>query len=223
MSSTENTSSPEQVAAETGAVVPDEAVAEATQTVASTAAVTPEAGTPAAPAPEDARVADPAGEADVDGALSGAATDPAETTPPDDEPGIPGATAVPAPGAAPAPRAPAPAPAPEPARSVPEFSAGALGEAINVYRAQNGLPAMSISRSGGLVAHAAAMAEAGSIWHSGSDKIVGYVMPSSASALVDAWAASPPHNAWMLRTDKSAMQVGAVVLNDRLYGAVNFS
>jgi uncharacterized protein YkwD len=97
------------------------------------------------------------------------------------------------------------------------------GEAINAYRAQNGLPAMSISRSGGLVAHAAAMAEKGSIWHSGSDKIVGYVMPSSASALVKAWAASPPHNAWMLRTDKSAMQVGAVELNNKLYGAVNFS
>ena len=53
--------------------------------------------------------------------------------------------------------------------------------------------------------------------------IVGFVMPASASALVNAWAASPSHNAWMLRSDKTSMQIGAAVLNNRLYGAVNFS
>ena len=122
-----------------------------------------------------------------------------------------------------APTAGAPAAADAPATSVPEFSAGALGGAINAWRAEQGLPAMSISRSSGLVAHAGAMAEAGDIWHSGGDKIVGYVQPSSAGTLVAAWADSPPHREWMAKTDRTAMQVGAVVLGDKLYGAVNFS
>ena len=122
-----------------------------------------------------------------------------------------------------APAAGAPAAAEAPAANVPEFSAGALGGAINAWRAGQGLPAMSISRSGGLVAHASAMAEAGDIWHSGGDKIVGYVQPASAGALVAAWANSPGHRDWMAKTDKTAMQVGAVVLDNKLYGAVNFS
>jgi len=121
------------------------------------------------------------------------------------------------PSAPPAPAAPA-----GPVAGV-EFSAGALGGAINAFRATQGLGALSISRSSGLVAHAGAMAAAGTISHGGSDKIVGYVQPASAAGLVQAWANSPPHRAWMLNTTVSAMQVGAVVLNDRLYGAVNFS
>jgi hypothetical protein len=54
----------------------DEAAAEVTAEATQTVAVTPDAGTPDAPSPEDAQLADPT--ADVDGALSGAATDPAE-------------------------------------------------------------------------------------------------------------------------------------------------
>ena len=113
--------------------------------------------------------------------------------------------------------------APAPASNVPEFSAGELGGAINAFRASQGLGALSVSRSSSLVAHAGAMAQAGDIWHSGGDKIVGYVQPSSASGLVQAWANSAGHREWMLKTTTSAMQVGAVVLNGRLYGAVNFT
>ncbi|NMR20489.1 CAP domain-containing protein [Cellulomonas fimi] len=116
----------------------------------------------------------------------------------------------------------APAPARAPSASVPEFSAGALGNAINAYRESRGLPALSISRSGALVAHAEDMALAGSIWHSGSDNIVGYVQPSSAASLVQAWANSPSHDAQMLRRDVSSMRVGATVLDNRLYAAVGF-
>ena len=128
------------------------------------------------------------------------------------------ATTAPAP-TAPAPTAPAPAPA---AAGVAEFSAGAVGEAINAHRAAHGLPPLSVSRSGTLYAHAAAMARAGSIWHGGSDKIVGYVRPASVSSLVRAWAGSPAHNAWMLRAGVTSMQIGAAQLDGRLYGAVDF-
>ena len=69
------------------------------------------------------------------------------------------------------------------------------------------------------ISRASAMASAGSIWHSGSDKIVGYVQPASAGSLVQAWANSAGHRAWMVTTEKSAMQIGAVVLNGKLYGA----
>jgi hypothetical protein len=113
--------------------------------------------------------------------------------------------------------------APATTAGAPEFSAGALGSAINAYRATQGLGALSISRSSTLVAHTGAMAAAGSIWHSGSDNIVGYVQPASASALVQAWANSPAHKAWMVNTSVSSMQIGAVVLNGRLYGAVGFN
>jgi len=120
-------------------------------------------------------------------------------------------------------RATAPAaPAAEATTSVPEFSAAALGGAINSWRNAQGLPSLSVSRSASLVAQSGAMAEAGDIWD-GPAKIVGYVQPASAAALVQAWANSPDHRAWMVRTSVSSMQVGAVVLNNRLYGAVNFS
>jgi uncharacterized protein YkwD len=126
---------------------------------------------------------------------------------------------APAPARAPGPAAPAPA---APSTTVPEFSAAALGAAINSWRATQGLPALSISRSAALVAQSGAMAQAGDIWD-GNAKIVGYVQPGSAAGLVQAWANSPPHRAWMARTDKTAMQVGAVIVNNRLYGAVNFT
>ena len=114
MSSTENASSPEQVTAANSAAVPDETVAEATQTVA----VTSDAGTPAAPVPADAEVADPTADPDVDGALSGAATDPAEPAPeaeseaPTAEAPTAEAPTPPSPAAVPGPRPPAPVPAP---------------------------------------------------------------------------------------------------------------
>lgn len=104
-----------------------------------------------------------------------------------------------------------------------ESSVGAIGAAINAYRASNGLPALSVSRSGYLVGHAADMADAGGIWHSGSDNIVGCISNGSASALVVAWSQSPPHNAQMLRTNVSSMAVGGATAGGWLYGAVKFS
>ena len=104
-----------------------------------------------------------------------------------------------------------------------ESSVGAIGAAINAYRAANGLPTLSVSRSGTLVAHAEDMADAGGIWHSGFDNIVGCVSNESATTLVQRWAASPPHNAQMLRTDVSSMAVGGAVAGTWLYGAVKFN
>jgi len=104
-----------------------------------------------------------------------------------------------------------------------ETSVGAIGAAINDYRASNGLPALSVSRSGYLVGHAADMADAGGIWHSGADNIVGCISNGSASGLVGAWSRSPSHNAQMLRTDVSSMAVGGAGAGGWLYGAVKFS
>jgi hypothetical protein len=94
----------------------DEATAEVTAEATQTVAVTPDAGTPDAPTPDEARLTDPAAAptADVDGALSGAATDPAEAA---DEPAagaetgphvVPGPRPAAAPVAPPAPAAPTP-------------------------------------------------------------------------------------------------------------------
>ncbi|AEE44882.1 CAP domain-containing protein [Cellulomonas fimi] len=104
-----------------------------------------------------------------------------------------------------------------------EASASAIGEAINAYRANNGLSTLSVSRSGGLTSHALDMASAGGIWHSGSDNIVGCVSNGSASSLVSAWSRSSGHNAQMLRTDVSSMSVGAATSAGWLFGAVRFS
>ncbi|MDC7121659.1 hypothetical protein OMK64_08930 [Cellulomonas fimi] len=107
--------------------------------------------------------------------------------------------------------------------SAAEASAGAVGEAINAYRASAGLGALSISRSGSLTSHALTMAATGGIWHSGGDNIVGCVSNGSASSLVSAWSRSPAHNAQMLRTDVSSMSVGAATSAGWLFGAVRFS
>jgi Domain of Unknown Function (DUF349) len=111
VSSTENprdaVQAPEVAVEETVAqAADDETAAEGTAEATQTVAVTPDAGTPDAPTPEDAQLADPT--ADVDGALSGAATDPAEALP---EPeGAPVAHVVPGPRpVAAAPAAPTPA------------------------------------------------------------------------------------------------------------------
>lgn len=103
-----------------------------------------------------------------------------------------------------------------------ESSVSAIGAAINAYRQSNGLPTLSVSRSGTLVAHAQTMASAGGIWHSGRDNIVGCTS-GSVQSLLNAWARSAPHNAQMLRTDASSMAVGGAGLGGWLYGAVKFS
>ncbi len=174
---------------------------------------------------QDAENARVAAEAQAAAARAAAASAPRAAKPASRATGSPArarASASAPAAAAPAAAAPAAGAAAPAASGVPEFSAGALGEAINAYRASNGLPALSISRSGSLYAHSASMAEAGSIWHSGGDKIVGFVKPASASSLVRAWANSPAHNAWMLNSGVSSMQVGAAQSGGRLYGAVNF-
>ncbi|WP_426594367.1 CAP domain-containing protein [Cellulomonas sp. McL0617] len=104
-----------------------------------------------------------------------------------------------------------------------ESSVGAIGAAINAYRAGLGLPQLAVVRSGTLVAHSITMANTGGIWHSGSDNIVGCVSNGSASTLVNAWHNSPPHDAQMRRTDVSTMNVGGASLGGWLFGAVKFS
>ncbi|OJV81471.1 MAG: hypothetical protein BGO37_05870 [Cellulomonas sp. 73-92] len=105
---------------------------------------------------------------------------------------------------------------------VGESSYSAIGAAINAWRAGQGLPALAISRSSTLVAHAEDMAASGGIWHSGYDNIVGCTSGSVAS-LIDAWANSAPHRAQMLRTDVSRMLIGGASSGGWLYGAVKFS
>lgn len=105
---------------------------------------------------------------------------------------------------------------------VAESGYGAIGAAINAWRAGQGLPALAISRSSTLVAHAEDMAASGGIWHSGYDNIVGCTSGSVAT-LIDAWANSAPHRAQMMRTDVSRMLIGGATSGGWLYGAVKFS
>lgn len=100
---------------------------------------------------------------------------------------------------------------------------GDIAAQINQYRISNGMPALSVSDSTTLMSHAVLMADAGGIWHSGADNIVGCVSNNSASSLVTAWSRSAPHNEQMLRSDVTAMTVGAASLGGWLYGAVRFS
>jgi hypothetical protein len=119
----------------------------------------------------------------------------------------------------------APAPAEEAGGWVPgveAFGVGGLGAEINAHRAANGLPALSVSGSSSMQNHAADMAAAWSIWHSGRDHIVGYVQPASAGSMIQAYANSPGHNAWLL-SDSSHVSIGAVTLNGRLFTAMVFS
>lgn len=104
-----------------------------------------------------------------------------------------------------------------------ESSVSAIGSAINSYRASLGLSQLSVSRSGSLVSHSIAMANAGGIWHSGGDNIVACVSNGSASSMVSAWSRSAGHDAQMRRTDVSSMSVGGASLNGWLFGAVRFS
>ncbi|NHT19274.1 CAP domain-containing protein [Cellulomonas sp. IC4_254] len=122
-------------------------------------------------------------------------------------------------GGASAPAAPAAAWAP----GVSSYGVGGLGAALNAARAANGLPALSVSASSSLADHAAAMAAAGSIWHSGSDHIVGWVQPVSDGQMITAYLNSPGHRAWILKADRSSVSIGAVTINGRLYTAMRFS
>ena len=103
-----------------------------------------------------------------------------------------------------------------------ESSVSAIGAAINAYRQSQGLPALSVVRSGTLVGHAEDMAASGGIWHSGQDNIVGCTS-GSVQSLINAWSRSAPHNAQMLRTDVTTMKVGGASAGGWLYGAVKFS
>ncbi|MCL2091554.1 MAG: hypothetical protein FWH11_10235 [Micrococcales bacterium] len=101
-------------------------------------------------------------------------------------------------------------------------SAAEIGDAINAYRVRDGLPALRVVTSGTLGSHAVTMANAGGIWHSGADNIVGCVSNGSASSLVVAWSRSAPHNAQMLRTDVTSVRVGGASRDGWLYGAAAF-
>lgn len=102
------------------------------------------------------------------------------------------------------------------------LSAAEIGDAINAYRADNGLPAVNVVVSPTLGSHAVTMANAGGIWHSGADNIVGCVPAANASSLVVAWSRSVPHNAQMLRTDIRSVRVGGAARDGWLYGAASF-
>jgi uncharacterized protein YkwD len=106
---------------------------------------------------------------------------------------------------------------------VQSYGVSGLGSALNAARADAGLGALTVVRSASLADHAAAMAAAGSIWHSGNDHIVGWVQPASDAEMIAAYLNSPPHRAWILKEGKSTVSIGAVTLNGRLYTAMRFS
>src|SRR5450830_1554056 len=104
------------------------------------------------------------------------------------------------------------------------FSAGAIGAELNAYRASQGLGALAMVSSGARIDHASQMAASDSIWHStvrSMAAIVGRVSPVSASAMINAYANSPAHNAIMLGSYSTAY-VGAVTYNGWLYTSIQF-
>ncbi len=125
-------------------------------------------------------------------------------------------------GAAAAPAAAGEAPAAQVA-GIEGYSVQSIGDALNAHRANNGLPALSISGSSTLNAHATAMASEWRIWHGGNDSIVGWVQPASSTAMINAYANSAAHNTWMLKSDISRMSIGAVVRDGRLFTAIKLS
>jgi uncharacterized protein YkwD len=106
---------------------------------------------------------------------------------------------------------------------VSSYGVGGLGAAVNAARAANGLPALAVAGSSSLADHAAAMASAGSIWHSGGDHIVGWVQPAGDAQMIQAYLNSPGHRAWILKAGKSTVSIGAVTIDGRLYTAMRFS
>jgi len=126
--------------------------------------------------------------------------------------------------AAAAPAAAAPAAAPAASGVGDVFSAGAIGAELNAYRASQGLGALAIVSSGARIDHASQMAASDSIWHStvrSMAEIVGRVSPVSASAMINAYANSPAHNAIILGSYSTAY-VGAVTYNGWLYTSIQF-
>lgn len=115
------------------------------------------------------------------------------------------------------------APAAAQVAGIEAYGIQSIGDALNAHRANNGLPALSISGSSTLSAHATAMASEWRIWHGGNDSIVGWVQPVSSSAMINAYANSASHNAWMLKSDISRMSIGAVVRDGRLFTAIKLS
>jgi hypothetical protein len=104
------------------------------------------------------------------------------------------------------------------------FSAGTIGAELNAYRASQGLGALAIVSSAARIDHARQMAASDSIWHStvrSMAEIVGRVSPVSASAMINAYANSPAHNAIMLGSYSTAY-VGAVTYNGWLYTSIQF-
>ncbi|WP_066585238.1 CAP domain-containing protein [Cellulomonas timonensis] len=115
------------------------------------------------------------------------------------------------------------APAAAQVAGIEAYGIQSIGDALNAHRANNGLPALSISGSSTLSAHATAMASEWRIWHGGNDSIVGWVQPASSSAMINAYANSSSHNTWMLKSDISRMSIGAVVRDGRLFTAIKLS
>jgi hypothetical protein len=109
------------------------------------------------------------------------------------------------------------------AAGVESYGVSGLGASLNAARVANGLNELSVQSSSSLANHAAAMAAAGSIWHSGSDHIVGWVQPVSADQMIQAYLNSPSHRAWILKEGKTTVSIGAVTYNGRLYTAMVFS
>ncbi|MEV7973409.1 hypothetical protein [Cellulomonas sp. NPDC089187] len=109
------------------------------------------------------------------------------------------------------------------APGVQAYGAAGLGAVLNQHRAAAGLPGLSVVGSSSLQNHAAAMAAAGSIWHSGRDHIVGWVQPINDGYMIQAYMDSPPHRAWILKSGVSRVAIGAVTINGVLYTAMVFS
>jgi hypothetical protein len=163
-------------------------------------------------AAEDARVAAERAAAEQAAAEQAAAEDrrAAGRVPRPAEPVRPGAAAA-------APAATAWAPGVQP------YATGGLGAAVNAARAENGMPALAVQGSTSLANHAATMAAAGTIWHSGDDHIVGWVQPVSDSEMIRAYLNSPGHRAWILKDGRTTVSIGAVTVDGRLYTAMRFS
>lgn len=109
------------------------------------------------------------------------------------------------------------------AAGVQSYGIGGLGATLNQRRADAGLNTLTVVGSSSLADHAAAMAAAGSIWHSGHDHIVGWVEPVSDAYMIQAYLDSPPHRAWILKEGISQVAIGAVTINGILYTAMVFS
>ena len=109
------------------------------------------------------------------------------------------------------------------APGVQSYGISGLGSVLNQRRAEAGLNTLSVVGSSSLANHAAEMAAAGSIWHSGRDHIVGWVEPANDTYMIQAYLDSPPHRAWILKEGVTQVAIGAVTINGVLYTAMVFS